>query len=125
MSESNLIAVPRSYSPAAIFIALALILGGLVSLPSQSQAVETIPTWANTADVERSTFSGIFNTYRGRDVAFSATTFRATGGNVTYAVTAGTLPTGISLDTATGDIFGTATVPGYVLFTITASNSAG
>lgn len=125
MSESKLIAVPRSYSPAAIFIALALILGGLVSLPSQSQAVETIPTWVNTADVERSTFSGIFNTYQTRDIAFSVTTFRANGGNVTYAVTAGTLPTGVSLDTATGDLYGTATVPGYVSFTITASNSAG
>ena len=125
MADSNLIAVPRSYSPVAIFAALALILGGLVSLPSQSQAVETTPTWANTADVERSSFGGIFNTYQEKNIAFSATTFRANGGNVTYAVTAGTLPTGVSLDTATGDLFGTATVPGYVSFTITASNSAG
>jgi hypothetical protein len=72
-----------------------------------------------------STFSGVFNTYQTKDTAFSATTFRANGGNVTYAVTAGALPTGVSLDTVTGDLFGTATVPGYVSFTITASNSAG
>ena len=125
MSDSNLITVPRSYSPVAIFAALALILGGLVSLPSQSQAVETTPTWANTADVARSSFGGIFNTYQEKNIAFTASTFRANGGNVTYAVTAGTLPTGIALDSVTGDIFGTATVPGYTSFTITASNSAG
>ena len=125
MSGSDLIVVPRSYSPAAILAALALILGGLVSIPSQSQAVETTPTWANSADMANSTFGGVFNTYQTKDTAFSATTFRANGGNVTYAVTAGALPTGVSLDTVTGDLFGTATVPGYVSFTITASNSAG
>lgn len=125
MSRSNLIAVPRSYSPAAIFAALALILGGLVSLPSQSQAVETTPTWTNSATMAQSTFGGVFNTYQEKNIAFSVTTFRADGGNVTYAVTAGALPTGVSLDTATGDLFGTATVPGYVSFTITATNSAG
>jgi hypothetical protein len=125
MSDSNLLTIPRPYSPVAIFIALALILGGLVSLPSQSQAVETEPTWANSADMANSTFGGIFNTYQEKNIAFTATTFRANGGNVTYAVTAGELPTGVSLDSLTGDIFGTATVPGYVSFTITASNSAG
>lgn len=125
MSGSNLITVPRSYSPAAIFAALALILGGLVSLPSQSQAVETTPTWANSASMAQSTFGGVFNTYQQKNTVFTATTFRANGGNVTYAVTAGTLPTGVSLDTVTGDLFGNATVPGYVSFTITATNSAG
>ena len=125
MSGSDLITVPRSYSPVAIFAALTLILGGLVSLPSQSQAVETTPTWANSASMAQSTFGGVFNTYQQKNIAFTATTFRANGGNVTYAVTAGSLPTGVSLDTVTGDLFGNATVPGYVSFTITATNSAG
>lgn len=125
MSGSDLITIPRTYSPAAIFTALALILVGLVSLPSQSQAVETTPTWTNSASMAQSTFNGVFNTYQSKNIAFSATTFRADGGNVTYAVTAGALPTGVSLDAATGDLYGTATVPGYVSFTITASNSAG
>ena len=125
MSGSDLITVPRSYSPVAIFAALTLILGGLVSLPSQSQAVETTPTWANSANMAQSTFGGVFNTYQEKNIAFTATTFRANGGNVTYAVTAGSLPTGVSLDSVTGDLFGNATVPGYVSFTITATNSAG
>ena len=125
MSGSNLITIPRSNSAGAIVIALALILGGLVSLPSQSQAVETTPTWTNSASMAQSTFGGVFNTYQEKNVAFSVTTFRADGGNVTYAVTAGALPTGVSLDTVTGDLYGTATVPGYVSFTITATNSAG
>ena len=73
----------------------------------------------------QSTFGGVFNTYQEKNIAFTATTFRANGGNVTYAVTAGSLPTGVSLDTVTGDLFGNATVPGYVSFTITASNTAG
>ena len=72
----------------------------------------------------QSTFGGVFNTYQEKNIAFTATTFRANGGNVTYAVTAGSLPTGVSLDTVTGDLFGNATVPGYVSFTITASNTA-
>jgi Putative Ig domain len=42
-----------------------------------------------------------------------------------YAVTAGTLPDGLSLDPATGAITGTPTVAGAYSFTITASNGVG
>lgn len=125
MSNAQLVAVPRTYSPLAILAAITLIFSGLLSLPTTGQAVETVPTWANTADIERNTFGGIFNTYQEKNIAFSNTIFRANGGNITYSVSSGTLPTGVSLDTATGDIYGTATVAGYVNFTITASNSAG
>jgi hypothetical protein len=44
---------------------------------------------------------------------------------VTYAVTAGTLPAGLSLNAATGQISGTPTGVGAYSFTVTASNSAG
>lgn len=125
MSRSDLITIPRYSATTAIFTALALILAGLVSVPNQGQAVETTPTWTNSASMAQSTFDGVFNTYQAKNIAFSVTTFRADGGNVTYAVTAGALPTGVSLDTATGDLFGTATVPGYSSYTITATNSAG
>jgi hypothetical protein len=42
-----------------------------------------------------------------------------TGGNgaLTYSVSAGTLPTGLSMNAGTGNIHGTATVPGYYNFT--------
>lgn len=43
----------------------------------------------------------------------------------TFAVTAGTLPAGLSLDTATGAITGTPTTPGAYSFSITASNGQG
>jgi hypothetical protein len=44
---------------------------------------------------------------------------------VTYAVTAGTLPAGLSLNATTGAITGTPTGVGAYSFTVTASNSAG
>lgn len=46
--------------------------------------------------------------------------------NVTsFAITAGALPAGLSLNTATGAITGTATTPGAYSFTVTASGSNG
>lgn len=54
--------------------------------------------------------------------AFSA------GGGVapyTYAVTAGTLPTGMSLAAATGTLSGTPTQPGSFAITVTATDSSG
>ena len=44
---------------------------------------------------------------------------------VTYSVTAGTLPAGLTLNTTTGEISGTPTGVGAYSFTVTASNSAG
>ena len=43
----------------------------------------------------------------------------------TYAVTAGTLPAGLSLDANTGAITGTPSASGAYSFTVTATNSAG
>lgn len=58
-------------------------------------------------------------------VAFSGT-IKAGGFPVpTYAVTAGNLPTGLTLNGTTGVISGTVTTPGSFDFTITATNSFG
>jgi hypothetical protein len=46
-------------------------------------------------------------------------------GPYTYAIAAGSLPTGLSLDTSTGVISGTATVLGSSLFTIQVTDSNG
>lgn len=47
------------------------------------------------------------------------------GTGVTYSVTAGSLPTGISLDASTGILSGTPTVAGTYTFTVQVSNSLG
>ena len=54
-------------------------------------------------------------------------TIQTSGGTgaKTYAVTAGSLPTGLSLDTNTGAITDTPTVPNTFNFTITATDSLG
>jgi hypothetical protein len=58
-------------------------------------------------------------------VAYSQTVSAGGGtGPYTFAVTAGALPTGLSLDGNTGAITGTPTTPGSFPFTITATDSA-
>jgi hypothetical protein len=51
----------------------------------------------------------------------------ASGGQAsyTYAITAGSLPTGLSLNTSTGAISGTSSGPGTFAFTITATDAHG
>jgi hypothetical protein len=44
---------------------------------------------------------------------------------ITFTITAGTLPTGLTLDPATGIISGTPTTPGSSSYTVTATNAAG
>ena len=44
---------------------------------------------------------------------------------MTFAVTAGALPDGLTLDPATGQITGATTTPGVFTFTVTATNAAG
>uniref|UniRef100_UPI00398BFB54 putative Ig domain-containing protein n=1 Tax=Xanthomonas arboricola TaxID=56448 RepID=UPI00398BFB54 len=57
---------------------------------------------------------------------YAAAIAPATGGTApyTYALTAGRLPTGVVLDTATGALNGTPTAAGTFTFTLTASDSA-
>jgi hypothetical protein len=44
---------------------------------------------------------------------------------ITWSITNGTLPTGLSLNATTGAITGTATAAGTFNFTVRATNSAG
>lgn len=59
-----------------------------------------------------------------QDQAYSLTpTF--TGSGVTFAVTSGSLPAGLSLNSSTGAITGTPTAAGDSTFTVTATNAGG
>ena len=46
-------------------------------------------------------------------------------GTVTWGLTAGSLPTGLSLNTVTGVISGSPDKPGSLTFTVTATDSKG
>jgi hypothetical protein len=71
------------------------------------------PVWVTAAG---ELTAGINNT------AYS-TTVSATGTSITYAVTSGALPTGLSLNSSSGLISGTPTVANTFNFTITATNN--
>lgn len=49
----------------------------------------------------------------------------ATGNNITWSVTEGTLPDGLALNESTGEITGTPSAAGEFKFTVTATNDAG
>lgn len=57
-----------------------------------------------------------------KNTAYS-TTISASGTSITYSVTSGSLPTGLSLNSSSGAITGTPTTPNTYNFTITATNS--
>lgn len=61
-----------------------------------------------------------------RGFAPTVTSIAASGSaTITYAVTAGSLPAGLSLNTSTGEITGTPSSTGSYSFTVTATNSYG
>lgn len=59
----------------------------------------------------------------GQNVAFSQSVSSTGDGTITYSVTSGSLPTGLSLNSSTGAITGTPTATGTSNFTITATDS--
>jgi YVTN family beta-propeller protein len=59
------------------------------------------------------------------DTAYSATITASGTGPITFTVTAGALPAGLTLDTSTGTVSGPPTTAGSATFTITATNTAG
>jgi len=67
------------------------------------------------------TVTGIVNTAITATTAFTATNF---GGTITYAVTTGSLPAGLSLASSTGVISGTPTASSSATVTITATGSS-
>lgn len=73
------------------------------------------------------TLSPAAGTLNATYAAASSQAFSAGGGVApyTYAVTAGTLPTGMSLAAATGTLSGTPTQPGSFAITVTATDSSG
>jgi hypothetical protein len=56
---------------------------------------------------------------------YTSTVTASGTGPITYAVSNGTLPPGLTLDPTTGTISGTATTPGSYLFRVTATNAYG
>lgn len=73
-----------------------------------------VPIW--------STASGAL-TIAGQHASYSANVSATGDGTISYSVTSGSLPTGLSLNSSTGEITGTATVAGTSNFTITATDS--
>ena len=73
-----------------------------------------IPVWVTSA--------GALTT-ASQNASYSQTVSVTGDGTITYALTTGSLPTGLSLNTSTGEITGTPTVVATSNFTITASDS--
>ena len=83
------------------------------------QIVGNYPTWATSA--------GSLGTFlAGATVAASVHASDALGQTISYALTAGALPAGLSFNTSTGAISGTAPgITGTSNFTVTANNTVG
>lgn len=72
------------------------------------------PLWVDQDSTRNFTLGGSFAPY----------TYLATGtGSITYAVSSGALPPGVSLNPSTGELSGTPTTAGTYTFTIGATNS--
>ena len=85
-------------------------------------ADQTIPVFTNAADTTVSLFDS------GRDAGISAAALCGTTGGTAHAVTTGSLPTGLSMTSATGAITGTADAVGSdttSTFTVTATGDDG
>ena len=95
---------------------------GLSSTLDNALTVEADPTWVTASGSLATIYDSIRSSYSSLSV--SAT---SVSGTVTYAVQSGSLPTGLSLNTSTGAITGTAGAVGSSTtssFTIRASNDA-
>ena len=84
------------------------------SLPSETVRAVNFPAWETTPS-----FPEELERDGSVDLGLSATA------EVTYSISAGSLPTGLVLDSQTGAISGTPTTGGPYTFTITATNAAG
>lgn len=72
------------------------------------------PLWVDQDSTRNFTIGGTFSPY----------TYLATGtGSITYGVSAGSLPAGVTLDPSTGVLSGTPTAAGTYNFTLSATNS--
>ena len=83
------------------------------SNPSNAVAARTVPAWTTGTTLTAITKGATAN------ITLVAQS------NVTYAITSGALPTGLTFNTSTGRIAGSTQVGGPFTFTVTATNSAG
>jgi hypothetical protein len=109
-----------SVDPTASDIAASAVLSGSFQTNNVGYYTEALLVTTGAPQItSASTVSGD----PGQPFSFTVT---ATGTSVvSFAITAGALPAGLTLDGATGVISGTATVIGNFTFTVTASNAAG
>ncbi len=90
---------------------------GLSSTLADAVSVNEAPSWVTAAGSIGGTI------YESNSVNISVQATDPEGGSVNYNVTAGSLPTGLSLNSGTGAITGTASTAGTFNFTITARDS--
>jgi outer membrane protein OmpA-like peptidoglycan-associated protein len=104
------VSTPGSYS----FDITATSDGGSVTLSFSGTVLDNPPTWSDTTLGQMR-----------HGVPFQDGIQAGSFAPVTYSVTSGSLPAGLSLDATTGEITGTPSTPGAYLFVVTASSDGG